>query len=193
MKSKSKKISITIAVILAVIVLGAFGVFYSESTVFSDLFSKNPEKEVQVLETQYKINHKDKTLIFLCSALQDDSLYENKEYMEKLVTYGEMYLKSDVGKSDVSFHSQYLTALQALGMNAKFETECRAWFSNITTANELVWLCNALYSVNINGADSEKYFIKAFSKEVLESGKISSENKQEYDVLVSRFTELAKE
>ena len=193
MKSKSKKISITIAVILAVIVLGAFGVFYSESTVFSDLFSKNPEKEVQVLEAQYKINHKDKTLIFLCSALQDDSLYENKEYMEKLVTYGEMYLKSDVGKSDVSFHSQYLTALQALGMNEKFETECRAWFSNITTANELVWLCNALYSVNINGADSEKNFIEAFSKEVLESGKISSENKQEYDVLVSRFTELVKE
>ena len=164
MKSKSKKILITIAVVLAVIVLEAFGVFYSESTLFSDLFSKNPEKKVKVLEAQYKINHKDKTLIFLCSALQDDSLYENKEYMEKLVTYGEMYLKSDVGKSDVSFHSQYLTALQALGMNAKFETECRAWFSNITTANELVWLCNALYSVNINGADSEKYFIKAFSK-----------------------------
>ena len=64
MKSKSKKILITIAVVLAVIVVGAFGVFYSESTVFSDLFSKNPEKKVQVLEAQYKINHKDKTLIF---------------------------------------------------------------------------------------------------------------------------------
>lgn len=91
-------------------------------------------------------------------------MYENKEYTEKLVTYGEMYLKSDVGKSDVSFHSQYLTALQALGLNEKFETECRAWFSNITTTKELVWLCNALYSVNINGADSEKDFVKAFSK-----------------------------
>ena len=64
MKSKSKKISITIAVILAVIVLGAFGVFYSESTVFSDLFSKNPEKEVQVLEAQYKINHCDHKIGF---------------------------------------------------------------------------------------------------------------------------------
>lgn len=174
MKSKSKKISIIMAVVLTVIVLGAFGVFYSESTVFSDLFSKNPEKEVQVLEAQYKINHKDKTLLFLCSALQDDSLYENKEYTEKLVTYGEMYLKSDVGKSDVSFHSQYLTALQALGMNEKFETECRAWLSDITTTNELVRLYSALYPVNINRADSEKNFVKAFAKNVLSSGKISS-------------------
>ena len=192
MKKRTKSVFIVFAFVL-IIVVGVLIIMYSGSTIFSNMFSDNPEKQVQVLEIQYKINHKEKTLFYLCSALQDESLYDRNLYSEKLVTYGEIYLKSDFGKSDDGFHSQYLTALLNLGMNERFESECKAWFSTVTNTNELIWLYNALYSATAtNYFDSEKQFIKDFAKEILTSEKIVSTNKQEYDELVRRYTELAE-
>ena len=66
-------------------------------------------------------------------------------------------------------------------------------FSTVTNTNELIWLYNALYSATAtNYFDSEKQFIKDFAKEILTSEKIVSTNKQEYDELVRRYTELAE-
>ena len=190
MKKKTKSTYIILIFVL-IIVVGALAIIYSGSTVLSDAFSDKPEKQVQVLEVQYKMNHKEKTLLYLCSALQNESLYESKVYSEKLITYGEIYLKSDLGKSDNGFHSQYLVALLNSGLNERFEAECRDWFSAVTNSNELIWLCCTLYSAN--RFDSEKQFIKDFAKEILISEKIVSGNKQEYDELVRRYTELAEQ
>lgn len=190
MKKKIKSTYIILMFAL-IIVVGALPIIYSGSTVISDAFSDNPEKQVQVLEMRYKMNHKEKTLLYLCSALQNESLYESRVYSEKLITYGEVYLKSDLGKSDEGFRRQYLVTLLNLGLNERFESECRKWFSAVTNSNELLWICNALYSANC--FDSEKQFIKDFAKEVLISEKIVSSNKQEYDELVRRYTELAEQ
>lgn len=100
------------------------------------------------------------------------------ENTEKAINY---VFETEVGNHILTF----------VGLNERFESECREWFSAVTNSNELLWICNALYSANC--FDSEKQFIKDFAKEVLISEKIVSSNKQEYDELVRRYTELAEQ
>lgn len=187
---KKTKIIIPLAIILAIILI-AFGVFCSGSTLFSDMFGDNYEVKSQILEAQYKISKKDSVLEQLCSSLQMTVGEENTKYLDDFIYYSEIYL-ADKDDLDSGLYSQYLLALSQTDAFEKLQTESRNYLNKCKETIDFKLLYSALSAIKNQGNEQEQSFVKDFAKEVLDGSYIKANSEDEFNELTVFFTELTK-
>lgn len=187
---KKTKIIIPLAIILAIILI-AFGVFCSGSTLFSDIFGDNYEVKSQILEVQYKISKNDSVLKNLCNSLQMTVSEENTEYLDEFINYSEIYL-ADKDDIDNGLYSQYLLALSKTDAFEKLQKESRNYLNKCKETKDFKFLYSALFMIKSQGNEQEQSFVKDFAKEILDDSYIKINSEEEFNELTTLYTELAK-
>lgn len=191
MKKEIKIILILLSAVLAVATV-AIGIFCSGSTLFSDIFGKSPEMQVEILEAQYKITEKPKVLKNLCDALffvgNED---ESREHYEKVAYYCELYLKGS-NAVDRSAYSQYLIALSRISETEKLKTEAENFLNKCNSDDDFQVLYHALFVIKQQGTSEEQTYVKQLAKKISDGSYLKSNSKMKYDELVNKYTLLAE-